>query len=468
MGMNNRTLRIALLLIPIVLICFLAFFIISKSKYNFSIIYEPDMDFYDNPLIGYAPMANEEEYCKDTRFVYLKVTWAEWEPEEGFFDIDGLEKKYNVKKWKSENKHAVLRLMCDIPRHESHMDIPEWLLEKTDTGVFYDTEMGKGYSPDYSDPVFMEYHRKALEALADYCNKDHFVSFVQLGSLGHWGEWHVRGTDDANLMPDKDICMEYADLYSKLFTNALCMTRRNYEFAINRGMGVYNDMVGHDEDTGEWLDWLRNGGSQSTSGERLEYKPFNDIWLSRPVGGELTSSIPMDELLGGSFNDTLRHISSSGMIFLGPKIPDFTEEYESRCEEILKQMGYRIYLSKLESHYDYFARVLDLSLSFRNAGNAGFYFDWPVCMVVLDKDKNEVFSQKLDIDLRTLSKDADTTAAVTVPLSEKLKDEFYIGIRIRDLDDKENLTLAQSPAGNIEYIDDIQIIHHFQKDNKSK
>ena len=31
------------------------------------------------------------------------------------------------------------------------MDIPEWLYERTGDGVFYDTEYGKGYCPDYSN-----------------------------------------------------------------------------------------------------------------------------------------------------------------------------------------------------------------------------------------------------------------------------------------------------------------------------
>ncbi|WP_175456548.1 DUF4832 domain-containing protein [Oribacterium sp. KHPX15] len=466
MAKHKRLIQYIKILVLATAICLLMFYIKSKSNYNINATFSSDNTLYDNPLIGFAPMADEPDLCENSKFVYIKLTWADWEPEEGHYNIEGLEEMYNIQKWKSEHKHAVLRLICDIPGLESHMDIPEWLYSKTPTGTFYDTKMGKGYSPDYSDAVFREYHRKALEALAEYCNRDHFVSFVQLGSLGHWGEWHAKGNDGEHLMPGQDVCSEYAGLYSELFTNSICMTRRNYDFAIDLDMGVFNDMVGHSEDTAEWLDWLNNGGTQNTSGQELNFKPFSTIGLTRPVGGEFTSSVPMEEILGNGLGDVLQYVTTSRMTFIGPKVPDFTDKVNfAACDSILRRMGYRIYLSRLKMLYNYSSNTLNMSLSFRNSGNAGFYFDWPVTMVIFDKDKNRVFWQGLDLDLRTLSKDDDVTTTVSVPFSDKISDEFYVGIHVTDYDGTDNVTLAQFPAEDITYIDDVQIVYHYPDDN---
>ena len=469
MAKHYRLIQFIKILVLAIAICILMLYVKSRSSYNVNIGFSSDNAMYDNPLIGFAPMADNPELCSSAKFVYINVRWSNWEPQEGFFDIKGLEEKYNIPRWKSEKKHAVLRFICDEPRTNSHMDIPEWLYNKTPTGTFYDTNLGKGYAPDYSDPVFREYHRKALEALAEYCNRDHFVAFVQLGSLGHWGEWHAKGTNGEYLMPEPDICNEYASLYSSLFTNALLMTRRNYDFSVDQGMGVFNDMVGESEDTLEWLDWLENGGDQHTSGQDLTLKPIPDIGLKRPVGGEFTSSIPMEEILGNGLGDVLQYITTSRMTFLGSKVPDFTDKKNSAaCDSILRRMGYRIYLSRLKMLYNYSSNTLNMSLSFRNSGNAGFYFDWPVTMVVFDKDKNKVFWQGLDLDLRTLSKDEDVTTTVSVPFSEKISDEFYVGFYITDYDGTDYVKLAQFPAENITYFDDVQIVYHFPEDNKKE
>ena len=61
------------------------------------------------------------------------------------------------------------------------MDIPRWLYEKTRDGEFYDIEYGAGYAPDYENEYFMERHSLALQALADYCNKDDFCSICGTG-----------------------------------------------------------------------------------------------------------------------------------------------------------------------------------------------------------------------------------------------------------------------------------------------
>ncbi len=90
------------------------------------------------------------------------------------------------------------RQACGVPlrlrsaRREPHRDIPDWLYEKTKDGKDYDISYGKGYSPNYANRVFTEAHAKAVAALGKRFGQDTFFSYVELGSLGHWGEWHIK------------------------------------------------------------------------------------------------------------------------------------------------------------------------------------------------------------------------------------------------------------------------------------
>ena len=45
--------------------------------------YEPSEEVFGNPLMGYAPCAWNAEVREDVSLLYMDVTWAELEPEEG-------------------------------------------------------------------------------------------------------------------------------------------------------------------------------------------------------------------------------------------------------------------------------------------------------------------------------------------------------------------------------------------------
>lgn len=93
------------------------------------------------------------------------------------------------------------------------MDIPDWLYAQTGDGSWYSTDYGKGYSPDYNNATFRAAHRRVLAALGEHFGTDGFVTYVELGSLGHWGEWHIKTGEGLVPMPDEAIRDEYvADL----------------------------------------------------------------------------------------------------------------------------------------------------------------------------------------------------------------------------------------------------------------
>ena len=90
--------------------------------------------------MGYAPSAWYENVSEDISLLYMDITWAELEPEEGVYAWDSIEEENQINRWKKEGKHLILRFVCDIPGDEKHMDIPRWLYEKTEPGMTVNME----------------------------------------------------------------------------------------------------------------------------------------------------------------------------------------------------------------------------------------------------------------------------------------------------------------------------------------
>lgn len=48
--------------------------------------YKQTEESFGNPLMGYAPCAWYDEIREDVSLLYMDITWAELEPEEGQYD----------------------------------------------------------------------------------------------------------------------------------------------------------------------------------------------------------------------------------------------------------------------------------------------------------------------------------------------------------------------------------------------
>ena len=195
---------------------FLLAFMEKRFYLNCDISFSPDMEVSDNPLMGYAPYAENEEKCENSSLVFIKLKWSDWEPEKGYYDRDFLESRYHLSRWKEAGKRGVLRFSCDEPGTAGHGDIPQWLLAETGDGVYYTVDSGSGYCPNYENPYFIDRHQKAVAALAAFFNEYDFLSYVELGSLGYWGEWHCRDENGNSQMPSPETCWDYAVSYTHL------------------------------------------------------------------------------------------------------------------------------------------------------------------------------------------------------------------------------------------------------------
>lgn len=383
----------------------------NKTVYE----YAATDEVFNNPLMGYASSANDLDRFPDSSLVYMDITWKELEPEEGVFDWENIAQDNYLEQWRAEGKNVVLRFVCDVPSDSEHRDIPDWLYEKTGgDGTVYDMKYGKGYSPNYENEDFITSHEKAIEEIGRQLGRDSFVSYVQLGSLGHWGEWHVNYSAGIPRMPKREIRQRYVEPYTKAFPHAKLLMRRPFTEA-PEGCGVFNDMAGDLESTVEWLGWIENGGGYEQAQEEDGLKAMPDIWNTAPIGGELTSGLSMEEMLTEEKPRTSKLLEDSHMTFIGPKIPKLSEDgrMSTDAQTMLRYVGYRYRVSKLEVRQPFFRNKRYLDVTWTNDGVAPIYWNWIPCLYLLNEN-GVVERIPLDIDLTALTQGVSAKAEVVV------------------------------------------------------
>ena len=401
--------------------------------------FEKSEEVFGNPLMGYAPGAWNMEISQDISLLYMDITWAKLEPEEGVFDWETIEQENQLARWRSEGKHLVLRFVCDIPGDKPHMDIPKWLYEKTGgDGTWYEGTYGKGFAPDYNNELLIRYHSLAVQAMGKHLGKDGLIAFIELGSLGHWGEWHVNYGQGIRRMPKEQVRNQYVTPWLEAFPEAFFLMRRPFAIADACGMGLYNDVAGKKEDTMEWLQWIREGGIYSQTAEENALCAMPDFWKKAPSGGELTSALSMEKMLQADLGETTELIRSSHTTFLGPNIAD--KAYKEGYDQLLRNMGYRLWISKAR-----WKRNL-LELTWENEGVAPFYGDWKVYLYLENPEGKIVEKPQVEIALPQVlpgEKVKTETLFATEKVKSLLKEGYRLSVGIEDpMTDRPQVRLA--------------------------
>ena len=388
-----------------------------------------------NPLMGFAPSAdNLDGEHDDATLVFVGVTWRELELAQGVFDFDGVKERNHLNHWRAEGKKVVFRFFCDYPGDQDNVDIPEWLYELTGDGDHYNTSYGTGYSPNYENELFIACHKEAIEALGREFGQDDFFAFVEIGSLGHWGEWHVNTLNGVRPLPNENIRKLYVDPYIASFPNAYSMMRRPFNQVKSNKLGIFNDVIGEQSSTELWLQWIKEGGGYSETGEKQAMTAVPDQWKIAPIGGEFTSSLSMEYMLGDNLQNTVDMIKRSHTSFIGPKIP-LSEDAGTPIEgvdAVKMSLGYRLRVKHANLSRITAASSFLLTLSWVNDGIAPFYRDWPIKLYFFDSDDNCLAIVPVYLASSKLI-DADEVESITIFSMELLPDGIYrIGVGITD------------------------------------
>ncbi|MBE0601212.1 MAG: DUF4832 domain-containing protein, partial [Firmicutes bacterium] len=321
--------------------------------------------------------------------VYADLTWKAFEPKQGQYDFDSFEKKNQFARWRAEGKHLIFRFVLDVPGTGAHRDIPDWLYQATGKdGTAYSVSYGKGYSPNYANPVLIEAHAKAIAALGARYGNDPFVAYIELGSLGHWGEWHVH--QKLGQMPDASVRNQYVLPYIEAFPQPFLMMRRPFRIAADYGLGLFNDTAGEPESTDQWLQWIQSGGEYDAPDGQSALAPMPIAWQTVPVGGELSTFIAHTALLRDDFARTLSLFRASHTSWIGPgSFADIKKDGRDQAalDTLLRTIGYRLRVTRCDITAT--EGETRATLYWVNDGVAPFYFGWQPALSLVNAAGSE-------------------------------------------------------------------------------
>ena len=285
-----------------------------------------------------------------------------------------------------------------------------------------------------------------LAYIGEHFGKDGLISYIELGSLGHWGEWHVNYSDGITRIPEEAVRNQYIMPWLEAFPGVNMLMRRPFHIAEAYGMGLYNDMTGHKESTEEWLTWIQEGGDYGQAEEKDALGSMPDFWKTAPSGGEFTSSVSMEQMLVTDLEQTVELVRKSHTTFLGPKYAD--SQYKDGYDKVLLNMGYRLWIS--EAAWKREGQEDCLCLTWNNDGVAPLYKKWPVYLYLEDPSGNTVEKTEINMLLSSVLPDTQLitrTVFETRDIPALLKEGYALSVGIEDpMTEKPGVRLAMDCA----------------------
>lgn len=385
-------------------------------------------DVLPNPYKGFAPWIGSANPVYNVKLQVATFGWADIEPQEGVYNWTRLEQNWgNIA---VTGKRVGFRIAAEIPGSGQN-DTPQWLIDKGVAMRPYSIDDHDGLVPDWNNPDFLEAHHHFIMALGSRYDGDPRVAWIDIGSYGFWGEWHVWLNDDlaATQATKQAILEDYFEAF--LWKPKVIAFDDDFatEYVTDHGGGIRNDCLGT-EDANNWY---------LTSLNRIDLNMNNQVWKTAVITGEFcggqTGAI---EGTTSRFNLNFEFIQRAHWSFIGPAggaiVPQSTGHRES-LDRLHKTLGYRFVFKRVD-HSERIRKGEELSITIEveNKGIAPFYLNWPLIMVLIDADGIVVFSKELDIDIRQWLPGVHIEN-VTVTLPDKVTAQTYdIRLAIPDPD----------------------------------
>lgn len=186
----------------------------------------PDMGWYyykfDNGLNNYGTRNPDNEvfdYWPGMTTIYYRIAWGHLEPKKGQYNWDLIDK--SAKYWIAAGKKLCFRITA-LEGYDGAT--PDWV--------------GTGYDP--GNPVFLEALDSFLAAFAARYDGKPYVAYIDIGTIGIWGEGHGNVSDSVRI--------KHIDMHLKHFKKSLLVANDDMgpevcEYALKHGISIRDDSV---------------------------------------------------------------------------------------------------------------------------------------------------------------------------------------------------------------------------------
>jgi len=309
-------------------------------------------------------------------------------------------------------------------------------------GVWYDSRPsisgGTGLNPRYEHHLMIYHHERLVNAIAEEISRPgspwNAVANIQLGSIGHWGEFHTWPTENSGGMPPLSITEVYVTHWLDAFAdndNIQFGMRYAYPIAARNRLGMFHDEHGM-ASTFAWVDNLRYGSPARFSEDDTGRTQLQFIEASRNTywwkygwsGGEWGDGASTGD--GGVMN-TMRAIRLAHTTSLTPRgpTPNLSVTFDNigtrttakNMNALHNIMGYRYFIESFAVRSDDWdlsdpnnplpvlqsGAPVAVEMVVHNQGVAPFYRPWPLEVSFVDGDTvlERITIPVEDVDIRT-------------------------------------------------------------------
>jgi len=367
----------------------------TETDENGDIVLEEIDDVLPNPFKGYAPWIGNSNPHYETKLQQATFGWRDLEPQKGQYAWSILEKNWgNIAQ---TGKRVGFRVAAEIPGSGKN-DTPQWLIDQGVAMRPYSIDGEDGFIPDWDDPLFLAAHHDFIIALGARYDNDPRVAWIDIGSYGFWGEWHVWLNESfaASQSSKKSILDDYFEAFPTKHKVIAFDDNFATEYVTDRGGGIRNDCLG----TADGNDWYLE--SLNSIDPALNER----IWKTAIITGEFCGSgYGAIEGTTDRFDLNYAFIQQTHWSFIGSAggaIQAQDEQHRANLDKLHKKLGYRFVLRK----FDHLKAVnqgsqLTVNIHVENKGVAPFYYDWPLVLYLVSSDQQVVLKHTLNIDIKT-------------------------------------------------------------------
>jgi len=337
--------------------------------------------------------------CPQCSIAYFRWYWDDLEPEDGEIDFAMIDSLIAVAGERGQK--IAFRVMCQNghetadKRENDYTEVPGWLRRLGVKGFLYPD--GRHWQPDYDDPVFLERHLRLIRALGSRYDGRPEVDHVDIGSVGHWGEWHST----VGPLPTVEHMKLIVDTYLESFRHTPLVMNIDgtgvLEYAVANGTGWRADCLGDMRATSPGRNWDHMSVAYPNS---IRDYNLGDAWKRAPVVFETCWNMLHWEEEGWDvdwiFDKALQwHIS-----VLNNKSFPVPENWRPKVDQLQKRMGYRFVLARL-SHPDRASAGLSLrlDLDWINRGVAPCYRKYVLAIGLQKEPAGEMRILETDLDV---------------------------------------------------------------------
>jgi len=371
--------------------------------------------------------------------------WTQLEPKEGEINFAIIDSA--IARSARNGQQLNFRVMCQ----DEDMVLPEWAIA---AGV---------KSPYYDNPVFIEKQINLIKALGVRYDGNRDVCFVDIGSIGQWGEWHIDPeAADPNkiIFPNNENAKKIIDAYTESFKKtplcALIAYKQPYGFsyAIAQKTGWRADCWG-DMDS---LGWNHMKGVYP---QAMEQANADENWKYGPVALETCWTMEEWHKRGWDIDYILSKALEWHANSVNNGSQQIPEEWRDKVMAFEKKLGYRFVLR--EFSYPSIIRSgkpVELRMQWENIGVAPIYNPYTLAIrLTSGTGPGKTYIIPTDADIRKWLPGAiEVNATLSLP-PEAPAGKYQLAIGIVDKDTQEpDIQLAISgrtsegwyPMGQVE------------------